>query len=151
MNSREEADLKLERLLDGALRRLPLRHAPATLEPRVLAELALRQAVPWWQQSFARWPRVARLAFIAVCSGLSGITLLGGAAMAPGVGAVGGGLSRLMQQWSTVLTAAAQTMVSLVHAIPVSWLYEGAAVAALLYVTLFALGAAAYRALYLNT
>jgi hypothetical protein len=56
-----------------------------------------------------------------------------------------------MQQWSTVLTAAAQTMVSLVHAIPVSWLYEGAAVAALLYVTLFALGAAAYRALYLNT
>jgi len=150
MNAREEADLKLERLVDGALRGLPLRRAPEALESRVLAELARRRALPWWQQSFAHWPRVARVAFLAVCCGLSGITLLGGAARALGIGAVGSSLSRPLHQWSTFLAAAAQTMASLVHVIPAAWLYEGAAVAALLYAMLFALGAAAYRALYLN-
>jgi hypothetical protein len=41
-------------------------------------------------------------------------------------------------------------MASLVRAVPPTWLYEGAAVGAVLYALLFGLGAAAYRTLYLK-
>jgi len=48
------------------LRSLPDRAAPASLEERVFAEIARRAALPWWRQSFARWPLAARAAFLVV-------------------------------------------------------------------------------------
>jgi hypothetical protein len=43
------------------------------------------------------------------------------------------------------VAAAAALSGSMVRAIPPAWLYDGAAVAIVLYALLFALGAAAYR------
>jgi hypothetical protein len=143
MKPTDDTDQKLTRLLDRALHALPLRHAPPTLESRVFGELARRVALPWWHQSFACWPRSARTLFFAVCGALNGLAFAGGAWIVAGIGSV-----RAWHQASAVLAATAALSASVVQAIPPAWLYEGAAVAALLYALLFALGAAAYRTLW---
>jgi hypothetical protein len=145
MTDLNDTDPKLEQLVHHMLRELPPRQAPESLEGRVLKELARLAALPWWRRSFAHWPGVVRLAFLSLCLGLSALTFIVGgrlvASLAPA------------RKWSdsldwlrTVVEAAG----SLAHAIPSMWLYEGLAVAALLYGFMFALGAAAYRTLYLD-
>ncbi|MBI1841965.1 MAG: hypothetical protein HYR88_14090 [Verrucomicrobia bacterium] len=48
-------------LLHEYLRRLPAPKAPPSLAPRVLREIAARQAVlPWWRKPAADWPLAAR-------------------------------------------------------------------------------------------
>jgi hypothetical protein len=126
MNERDDTD-QLERLFDRALHELPVRRAPPTLEARVFDELARRMARPWWRQSFAYWPRSARAVFFAVCGALIGLAFVG-------------------CDW--IVAGAGSLSASLVRAIPPIWLYEGVAVAMLLYAMLFALGAAAYRTLW---
>jgi hypothetical protein len=141
----EHDDLELERLVSDALRRLPARRAPASLEGRVLAELAHEAARPWWRRSFAHWPRAARNGFLAVCGGLIAATFLGGTSVGAGVGSAPG----LRHAW-TLVAAASQTLAAVLRAVPEIWLYEGAAAAAVLYALLFALGVTAYRTLYLD-
>src|ERR1700738_3597831 len=75
----------LERLLDRALRELPLRRAPLTLESRVFGELQRRAALPWWRRSFAHWPLLARAAFLVICGVLIRLAFLGGATAVAGV------------------------------------------------------------------
>jgi len=53
-------NLTLAKRVDAELRALPLVRAPAALQARVLAELARRQALPWWRQSFRDWPMAAQ-------------------------------------------------------------------------------------------
>jgi len=77
-------------------------------------------ARPWWRHSFGHWPTAARAGFVLVCIGLAGWMFLEG----------------------TRMTAS-------FTALP-EWLYAGLAFGGFLYVLLFALGAAAYRTLYLN-
>ena len=60
------AEDRLAQLLSRELGALPLRRAPASLEARVFAELARRQALPWWRQSFRAWPMAAQVAFAVV-------------------------------------------------------------------------------------
>jgi len=60
----------LEREVSRALREVPLRRAPPSLESRVLAEIGRRAALPWWRRSFARWPRPARAGFTVTCGAL---------------------------------------------------------------------------------
>ena len=55
---------RLEQLTTAALRELPLRRAPRTLEARVFAELERRAAQPWWQSSYTQWPMLMRLLFV---------------------------------------------------------------------------------------
>ena len=78
MSEQEEADQKLERLLDAALRELPLRRAPLSLESRVLGEIERREARPWWRLSFAHWPELARAGFVLACGGLIWLSTLTG-------------------------------------------------------------------------
>ncbi len=78
MDKRTESAEKLEQTLSRALRDLPLRRAPASLEMRVANELARRAALPWWRASFANWPAAARIAFVLLCAGLVAVTILGG-------------------------------------------------------------------------
>ena len=111
----------LEQRVHRALRQLPLRTAPPTLESRVHRELHRLATLPWWRRSFAHWPAAARAGFVVVCIALAGATLIEGA-------------------WGWAST----------RALP-QWLYECLALGGLLYVLLFALGAAAYRALYLDS
>lgn len=113
-------DKEWEQLVDRALRQLPLRTAPPTLESRVHRALQRRAALPWWRQSFVHWPTVARAAFVLVCIALASAMLLEGTRVA-----------------------------AIFPALP-QWLYVGLAFGGFLYALLFGLGAAVYRALYLN-
>lgn len=63
-------NLTLAKRVDAELRALPLVRAPAALQARVLAELARRQALPWWRQSFRDWPMAAQWAFAVLALAL---------------------------------------------------------------------------------
>src|SRR4051794_8580369 len=69
-------DAKLERLIHRTLRDLPSRHAPRSLEQRVLAEIERRAALPWWRKSFAHWPVAARAGFILVSAGFAKLAIM---------------------------------------------------------------------------
>ena len=68
MSSRDQSDEKLERLVSQVLREQPLRRAPASLEARVLSELAARARLPWWRRGVASWPAAVRVPVIAGCA-----------------------------------------------------------------------------------
>ena len=68
MSSRDQTDEKLERLVSQVLRDQPLRQAPASLEARVLSELAARARLPWWRRGIASWPAVVRVPVITGCA-----------------------------------------------------------------------------------
>jgi hypothetical protein len=139
----DDTDQKLAHLFDRALHELPLRHAPPTLESRLLSELARRLVLPWWRQNFAHWPRYARTLFFAVCGALNAVAFAGGAWIVAGIGS-----AQAWRQVSAVVATTAALSASMVRAIPPAWFYGGASVAIVLYALLFALGAAAYRTLW---
>jgi hypothetical protein len=151
MNKRN-AEQKLEQVLHQALSGLPPRRAPSTLESRVAGELAHRALLPWWRASFANWPVAARVMFILVCAVLGAGTILGGVSAYLGNHSFDEA-SALLLSWAqpflTVVSSAGGLVALLVHVIPPVWLYGIFGVGIFLYVTLFGLGAAAYRTLYL--
>ncbi len=154
MNPPDPQD-NLERIVHQALRELPGRTAPRTLESRVLAELQRRAALPWWRKSFANWPVAARALFIVVSAGLVKLALVLGvwvmagfdhaqftAAFATPVAWMETGLSlaRVVSEFFQVVE----------RNIPPLWLYGGLAFLGMMYAALFGLGAAAYRTLYVS-
>jgi hypothetical protein len=134
----------LERLLDRALHGLPLRRAPAALESRLFGELERRAALPWWRRSFAHWPPPARAVFLVICGALIELAFLGGAT------AVAGARSLSWAREAGMLVASAGNLAAVIAHTPPAWVYEVIAVCAVLYAILFGLGAAVYRALYLQ-
>jgi hypothetical protein len=143
----------LERRVDRALRSLPLRRAPVTLESRVFAELERRAALPWWRRSFAHWPLPARAAFLVICVALIGLAFVGAAAAMDGLRSLNdsGALSLAWAREAGVLIAlAGNLLTSLWRAVPPAWAFLGLGVCAALYAVLFGLGAAVYRTLYLE-
>jgi len=153
MNKRSESEQKLEQVLQQALSGLPPRRAPSTLESRVAAELARRALLPWWRASFANWPVAARVMFVLVCAVLVAATILGGVSAYLGDRSFDE-VSAVLLSWAhpflTVVSSAGGLMALLLHVIPPLWLYGILGVGTFLYVTLFGLGAAAYRTLYLS-
>jgi hypothetical protein len=135
---------ELERLVDRALRELPLRRAPLTLESRVIGELARRAALPWWRRSFAYWPLLARAVFLVICGALLRLAFLGGATAVAGVRSLS-----WTRELGAIAASAANLAALVAHTVPPTWAYEGIAVCAALYAVLFGLGAAVYRTLYL--
>lgn len=152
MQPSPENQKKIERVVHQALRELPLRSAPRSLESRVLAELERRAALPWWKKGFAYWPMGARMGFIAVSSAVALAALwLGAWVMAGFDGTAAHAAIAPQFAWvetvATVFRAIAGSLEILVRNIPPLWLYGGLAVIAALYAALFGLGAAAYRML----
>jgi hypothetical protein len=151
MNKRT-VEQKLEQVLHQALSGLPPRRAPGTLESRVARELAHRASQPWWRASFTNWPVAARVMFILVCAVLGAGTILGGVSAYLGNHSFDEA-SALLLSWAqpflTVVSSAGGLVALLLHVIPPLWLYGIFGVGIFLYVTLFGLGAAAYRTLYL--
>jgi hypothetical protein len=149
----ERAEQELERAMSQALRGLPLRRAPSTLESRVIGELQRRAALPWWRGSFAHWPAAPRVAFVMTCIALVAATILGGVSALVGVRSLSE-IAALALSWAhpflAVLSSAGGVTALLVRVIPPMWLYAGMALGAVLYMALFGLGAAAYRTLYLR-
>jgi hypothetical protein len=130
---------------------LPVRHAPASLEARVLQELERRIALPWWRRGFAHWPLAARGAFVAICGAIIGFTVLDGSWSITGARALNEFWLASASWTHLAIAALASTVESLallVHVIPPIWFYGGMTAGTLLYTALFGLGAAAYRTLY---
>ncbi len=155
MKPSPESEKHLERFVSTALRDLPARRAPRSLESRVFAELARRAALPWWRQSFAHWPVAARGAFIVVSAGLAKVALMAVVWVMAGFDRVQLAEAFAPQvAWMEIARnlghSAADFGATLLHGIPSIWLYGGAALFIALYATLFGLGTAAYRTLYAN-
>ena len=134
-----------ERLLDRALHDLPLRRAPPTLESRVIRELERRAALPWWRRSFAHWPLLARAGFLVICVALIRLAFLGGATAVTGVRSLS-----WVREVGGLAASGANLIAVLARIQPPAWAYAGIGVCAVLYAILFGLGAAVYRALYLQ-
>jgi hypothetical protein len=141
----KESPEALERLLDRTLQGLPLRRAPMTLESRVFGELERRAALPWWRRSFAHWPPPARAVFLVICGALIKLAFLGGATAVAGVRSLS-----WTREAQALLASAGSLAALLAHTPPPTWAYEAVAVCTVLYAVLFGLGAAVYRALYLQ-
>jgi hypothetical protein len=148
-----EAEQRLERLMHQALRELPMRAAPPTLESRVLGELKRRASLPWWRRSFRCWPKGARAAFTSLCIVLAGMGFAGGTFVLASARSLNWDPSAMLAVRETAkLVAVMRELVSsLMRAVPAHWIYGGLAVSAALYVALFGLGIAAYHTLYLNS
>lgn len=68
MDLRYEQQLETE--IDRELKRLPDLPAPPTLGSRVLAAIAYRACLPWYRQSWQRWPLPLRIAFLLASTAL---------------------------------------------------------------------------------
>jgi hypothetical protein len=146
---------ELEKMVHAALRALPDRQAPATLEARVLAAIEARAAVPWWHKSWSHWPRSVRVAFLAFCGGLAGLLILGGvyvqASFDPAqVSGVLAPAFAWVERVASIGRALADVAALIGRQIPSLWLYGAIAFVAGLYAMLFGLGATAYRTLWLR-
>jgi len=142
---------KLEQLVRQAVRALPPRRAPHALERRVRAELERRAALPWWRRSFAHWPAAARAAFVVLSLVLVGSFVVSGMWITTGVDARLPAAAAAPAGWLesalTVFRALGGCVDIVARNVPPLWLYGGLAILASLYLTLFGLGAAAYRVL----
>ena len=153
MSSRDQSDEKLERLVSQVLRDQPLRRAPASLEARVLGELAARALLPWWRRGIASWPaavRVPVIAACAVCVPLVWILSVWVAARLVSVTRHPGAAGPLASLWDAGHTLASfgTTVSHIIQSIPRDWLVGGIIATAMLYVALFALVAVGYSLLY---
>ena len=143
----------LEQLVHRELRALPLRRAPRTLESRVLAAIEARHAVAWWHKSWSYWPTPVRAAFAVVATLFAGTAIAACYALLSGVDVAGvtAQAGERLSLFVKLYHAGVWTLnfgTELFSRIPALWLYGGLAFVGLMYVTLFGLGAAAYRTLY---
>jgi hypothetical protein len=143
---------EIEPRLHQALRGLPARRAPSSLEQRVLAAIAERQARPWWHQSYTCWPTPVRVAFFVFSAALAAVVAGAAATILPGFGVTAGQPVEATLGWFAQVRATGATLVDvggrLLPRVSLSWIYLGLAVVAALYAALFGLGAAAYRILW---
>ena len=143
----------LEQLVHRELRSLPLRRAPRTLESRVLAAIEARNAVAWWHKSWSYWPTPVRAAFAVVATLFAGSAIATCYALLAGVDVAGvtAQAGERLSLFVKLYHAGVWTLnfgTELFNRITSLWLYGGLAFVGLMYVTLFGLGAAAYRTLY---
>jgi hypothetical protein len=149
----ERLDREMEARLGQALRMLPDRRAPATLESRVLDALARRTPLPWWRRSFGEWPAAARIAFGVTSTLLVVLTVLAAAAANANLGSLGAShaLATPVLHDASVLFVIMRTLsVSLTSILSSSWVLGCLIASAALYAALFGLAIAGYRTLYLN-
>jgi hypothetical protein len=144
--------MKAERIWNELVRGLPLRRAPAALEFRVCRELERRAAQPWWFRGFSQWPAGARVSFVAICSSIIGLSVGDGAwtMLARTLSNVAAAPLSWTHSAVAVLRPVYELAALLMHVIPATWIYGGLAAGVALYMALFGLSAAAYRAFYLQ-
>lgn len=144
---------QLEQKIHAVLREQPPRRAPMSLEARVLGEIARRQALPWWQQSYAFWPNSIKLSFLVVATGVAGVILLLSMQL---LGVVSGESIRQLFEpvFGAINTvrAATSALMGLVNLtlpdISTTYLYAGLAIIGGAYAVMLGLGATAYRVLW---
>lgn len=156
MSSRDQNDEKLERLVGQVLRDQPPRRAPASLEARVLGEIALRARLPWWRRGMATWPAAVRIPVLVCCGVCVPLAWVLSVWLAehliavtthPGVVQP---ITNLLDAGHAI--AALGTITAhIVQSIPREWLLGGILATAALYAALFALLAVGYSLLWPRT
>jgi hypothetical protein len=152
MSSRDQTDEKLERLVSRVLRDQPLRQAPASLEARVLGELAARARLPWWRRGIASWPAMVRVPVITACAVCVPLVWVLSLWLATRVASatrarIAGPLATLQGTGHTLASLGALAA-HIMQSIPREWLLGGLIATATLYAALFALVAVGYSLLY---
>ena len=137
---------QLERFVDAVLRAHPPRHAPSSLEARVLQEIRAGAHRAWWQRSFAHWPRLAQLLFLPLCCACALIALSGLSRIASTTAA----LAPAPARFGALARALLGTGATAWRSAPPHWLQDTLVLCVILYALLFALCAIAYRFLYLD-
>ena len=156
MHDSGERGTRLDVSARQVLRDLPLRRAPATLEARVLGELRRRAAAPWWHRGFAQWSWSTRTAFAALCSVVMAVSVWGTVwpqhvvLLTPQASSGFSLQLPAVQPAFAAMAAARDLALLLARLVPNLWVEWGFGLGALLYMILFGLGAAGYRALYLQ-
>jgi hypothetical protein len=146
----ERPDLqdRLEQLASARLRQLPSLRAPAELEARVLAAIAL-QAKPWFARSFRHWPVWAKAGFVllaaAIAYFLSGESVAVFNSAHSQLAARSGATVSEVGSWLNVLRALGSSALAILQAIPGRWALAGLAMVFTCYATLGAGGVCAYR------
>ncbi len=153
MTPRDPVDEKLERLVSQTLRQQPLRRAPASLEARVLSEIAARSRLPWWRRAIATWPAAVRIPVIACCAICVPLVWIGSLWLATKLVAVAArpaiaGPIATVRHTGQALVSVGTLSMHIAQAIPRDWLLGGIIATATLYAVLFALLAAGYSLLY---
>lgn len=152
MSSRDQSDEKLERLVSQVLREQPLRRAPASLEARVLNELAARVRLPWWRRGVTSWPAMVRVPVIAgcaVCVPLFWVLSLWLATrLVPVTRARIAGPLAILHGTRHTLAALGAVVTHIIQSVPRDWLLGGMIATATLYATIFALIAIGYSLLF---
>lgn len=143
---------ELERLVHETLRSLPPRRAPRTLEARVHAAIEARAARAWWRQPYPHWPAAARIGFGVFSSVAAAAVIVAAMGMAGGLplaDRLGTGEVQIdaLDTAQQLVRATWKIVGSLVERVPSGWFHGALAVLAVLYATLFGLGATAYRTL----
>ena len=146
---------QLEKMVHAALRSLPDRRAPASLEARVLAAVEARAAIPWWHKSWSYWPQWVRAVFLVFCAGLAGLVVYTGVYVQTGfdTAQTSGTLAPMLAFANRVMDIGrglADFVALVMRHIPSLWIYGTLAFVAGLYAMLFGLGAAAYRTLWVH-
>jgi hypothetical protein len=150
----EILDREMEARVGQALRTLPARRAPGTLESRVLDSLARRAPLPWWRRGFGEWPAAARVAFGVTSVALVVLTVLAAATASRDLGSLGASraISTPVLHDASVFFVIARTLsASLTSILSSSWVLGYLIAGAVLYAALFGLAIAGYRTLYLST
>jgi hypothetical protein len=142
--NRPDDPQQLERSIDRLLRAQPERRAPVDLAQRVLAEIARREALPWWRKGFHAWPTFARVAFSAVCLATVALALEVPALLSETLNAQMSSFHRTFALWNTLTNLGA----AFVDSLPMDWLYAAGGVVALAYMTVFGTSIATYRVLF---
>lgn len=141
-----------ERQLHATLKSLPDRRAPASLEGRVLAAIATREARPWWHKSYQHWPAAVRIAFLVLSATLAAVLIAAGAMVIAGVEPATAQPVAEALDWFAQLRAfgatASELTGRLFPSISSTWMYVALGAIGLLYATLIGLGATAYRLLW---
>ena len=124
-----------------------------SLEARVLGEIARRQALPWWQQSYAFWPNAVKLSFLVVATGIAGAILIysmhllgvvSGDAVKQLVEPVFGAVNTLRAAGSALL----RLVTPVIPEISRTYIYAALALVGGAYAVMLGLGATAYRLLW---
>jgi hypothetical protein len=154
LNTEDQA--RLERLIGLGLRSQPPLRAPASLQSRVLAEVARRAALPWWHRSFRQWPMTMQVGFVltalaTVVFARSAVLWTHPAHAASELTApVSGGLSFLQtlgSAWVSLGSMVGNVGNTFLHRVPGFWLVVGIGLAIAMYATLAGIGVAVYRTL----
>jgi len=141
----------LEQFVDRLCKEQPLRKAPADLYQRVMREVQLRKALPWWRKSFLHWPIMMQVLFVLAALITAKLALVCTHWISQNWFAsskVVKESSSLLQGADAVVAVSNSISSHLTHFIPVPWLYGAVAIVAVLYLVLFGVGVATYKTLY---